>query len=463
MTNRAMLTCVAVVALAAVVAAQGGQGRQGQGGQRGQGGRGGGPPGVFFTDVPAHEIDVVLARPTSTSMTASVLASRDMAATISCEPACGDHALTLKAGVPTEVVLSGLAPNRDYRYTVTSGTPRFSGAFHTARPSGAPFTFAVQADSHLDNNTDGRVYENTLANMRADRADFLVDLGDTFMTDKYPKYQDAAKQYVAQRYYFGLLGTAMPVFLTLGNHDGETGTRPDMTSWASAMRTKYFPPILSDAFYSAGPASSDYYTWTWGDARFIVLDPFNPTTVKPREDADGWAWTLGRAQYDWLTKTLETSRSKYTFVFIHHLVGGSTREGRGGAEASVFFEWGGRNLDGSQGFATHRAGWAMPIHELLLKHHVSAVFHGHDHLYVRQQRDGLLYMEVPQPSHARGDQINSAREYGYLSGTLLGSSGHIRVSVGADNTAVDYVKSRLTGKNAEVVDHVALSSGGGAR
>lgn len=460
MTRRLSLITTLVVALTAIVVAQRGQGRQGQ---RGQGGRGGGPPGVFFTDVPAHDIDVVLARPTATSMTVSAMASRDMAVTLSCEPSCGAHAVSLKAGMPLEVPLVELQPDHDYRYSVTAGQPLVSGSFHTARPAGAPFTFAIQADSHLDDNTSGRVYENTLANMRADRADFLVDLGDTFMTDKYPQYQDAAKQYIAQRYYFGLLGTAMPLFLTLGNHDGESGTRPDMTAWASAMRTKYFPPVVANAFYSTGPISSDYYTWTWGDARFIVLDPFTSTSTKPREDIDGWAWTLGRAQYEWLTKTLETSRSQYTFVFIHHLVGGSTREGRGGAEASVFFEWGGKNLDGSTGFAAHRAGWALPIHDLLLKHHVSAVFHGHDHLYVRQQRDGLLYLEVPQPSHARGDQTNSAREYGYLSGTLLGSSGHVRVSVGRDAADVDYVKSRLTGKNAEVADHVVLRPAGGVR
>ena len=35
----------------------------------------------------------------------------------------------------------------------------------------------------------------------------------------------------------GSLGAAMPVFLTLGNHDGETGTRPDMSAWSAAMRS----------------------------------------------------------------------------------------------------------------------------------------------------------------------------------------------------------------------------------
>jgi hypothetical protein len=448
---------VAVVGLTGLVIAQGRQGRQG--------GRGSGPPGVFLTDIPAHDLDVIQARPTASSVTLSVMAAKDTAAVLTCEPGGSARPLALKAGVPFEVEIAGLMPNQSYRYSIASGVPLATGGFRTARQAGEPFTFAVQADSHLDGNTDGRVYANTIANMVSDRSDFLVDLGDTFMTEKYPAYQESAKQYLAQRYYFGLAGLTMPVFLALGNHDGEAGWRTqgsaDMTAWASGMRRKYFPPVAPNAFYRAGPAASDYYAWTWGDALFIVLDPFTQTRDKPRTDDDGWSWTLGRAQYDWLRATLDASHAPFTFVFIHHLVGGSGREARGGAEASAFFEWGGANPDRSPGFAAHRAGWPMPIHDLLLAHHVSAVFHGHDHLYVRQERDGLIYQEVPQPSHARGDATGSAKEYGYLSGTVLGSSGHLRVTVSPAGATVDYVKSRLTGKNAEVVDHYALKPVGG--
>lgn len=455
-THRWGLTALALIAVFASVHLLAQQGRPGG---RGQVARPGG--GVYLTDIPAHAIDVVLARPTATSITVSVMAAADTAATLTTEPGGTSMPMTLKAGVPFDAELAKLTPNQQYRYTITGATPLASGTFHTARPAGAPFVFDMQADSHLDGNSDARVYTNTITNMLADKADFMVDLGDTFMTDKYPQYQDAAKQYIAQRYYFGLMGAGMPTFLTLGNHDGETATRPDMTSWSSAMRKKYFPPVATNSFYSAGPSALDYSAWTWGDAQFIILDPFNDTRQKPRDDADGWAWTLGQTQYDWLTKTLESSKARYTFVFIHHLVGGSTREGRGGAEASVFFEWGGQNLDKTSGWAQHRAGWALPIHDLLVKHRVSAVFHGHDHLYVRQQRDGIVYLEVPQPSHARGDQTNTAQEYGYVTGTLLGSSGHVRVSVNRDGATLEYVKSRLTGKNSEIVDRVVLGPVGG--
>ena len=63
---------------------------------------------------------------------------------------------------------------------------------YTARPLGATWRFTLQADSHLDSNTDPKVYTNTMANIVADSSDFLIDLGDTFMSDKFQDYHDAA-------------------------------------------------------------------------------------------------------------------------------------------------------------------------------------------------------------------------------------------------------------------------------
>ncbi len=425
-----------------------------------EGRQSGGPPATFFTDVPKHDLDVVLARPTTTSVTMSLLAYKDLDVSLAYEPGGVTRPLTLRQGVPFDVELTDLEPNQAYQYTISAGSPLTTGTFRTARPAGSEFVFAMQADSHLDNNTDVKIYANTLANIVADRPDFLIDLGDTFMTDKYPTYQESAAQYLAQRYYLGLAGRTMPVFLTLGNHDGEVGwtTRgaAEMTAWSSAMRRKYFPPVQSDDFYTAGPLTRNYYAWTWGDAQFIVLDPFTNTQIKPGKNRDGWGWTLGQEQYTWLRATLETSKAPFIFVFIHHLVGGNGKEARGGAEASVYFEWGGANADGTPGFAANRPGWPMPIHDLLVAYKVSAVFHGHDHLYVHQERDGIAYQEVPQPGFARGEATGSADDYGYVSGTLLSSSGHVRVTVSSTKATVDYVKSRLTGKNAEIVDQYVL-------
>jgi predicted phosphodiesterase len=313
----------------------------------------------------------------------------------------------------------------------------------------------MQADSHLDSSTDPNIYTNTLRNMLADSADFLMDLGDTFMSDKYANFQNADGQYYAQRHYFGLAGTQLPLFLVQGNHDAELGWLPANATWAAGQRLKYFAPVVANTFYSSAPSlptPRNYYAFRWGDAMMIALDPYQFTMTKPGGNTSPWGWTLGKEQYDWLQGVLRSNTAPFTFVFLHHLVGGNGAEARGGSEASVFFEWGGRNLDGTTGFATQRPGWAMPIHDLLLQYQVSAVFHGHDHLYVNQQRDGIRYQEVPQPSFARENATSSAVDYGYLSGVLFGSSGHLRVTVTPTKATVEYIRSRLTTGNGAVVD-----------
>jgi hypothetical protein len=90
----------------------------------------------------------------------------------------------------------------------------------------------------------------------------------------------------------------------------------------------------------------------------------------------------------------------------------------------------------------------MPIHQLLVKHGVSAVFHGHDHLYAHSTLDGIHYQCVPQPGNLAGN-TRSAEEYGYASGTLHGSPGHVRVSMAADGTAkVEFVRTATADADA---------------
>ena len=188
----------------------------------------------------------------------------------------------------------------------------------------------------------------------------------------------------------------------------------------------------------------DYYAWEWGDGLFVVLDPFWYASPRRGRD-DNWARTLGSEQYEWLKQTLERSKARYKFVFIHHLVGGFDKQGRGGVEAAPFYEWGGKNADGSDGFKARRPGWDMPIHDLLVRHKVTAVFHGHDHFYARQKLDGVVYQLVPQPGFAGSDRIRGAEVYGYKQGDMLGGSGHLRVTVAPESVTVDYIRSRPPG------------------
>jgi len=160
-----------------------------------------------------------------------------------------------------------------------------------------------------------------------------------------------------------------------------------------------------------------------------------------RGDSSLWTPTLGDAQYQWLKTTLETSNAKWKFVFIHQLIGGYDKNGRGGVEVANLYEWGGQNLDGVYEFDAQRPGWNMPIHQLLVANHVTAVFHGHDHLFVKQELDGIMYQECPQPSAARADNTNGAEDYGYVNGDAIAGAGHVRVTVGPEQVTVDFVRA----------------------
>lgn len=132
---------------------------------------------------------------------------------------------------------------------------------------------------------------------------------------------------------------------------------------------------------------------------------------------------------------------------------------RGGVEAAPYFEWGGKNADGTGGFAAKRPGFPKPIHQLLVDNKVTAVFHGHDHVYVKQDLDGIVYQEVPQPS-AKNTSSGAmlAANYHYTSGTILSSAGHIRVTVSPTQVTSEYVRAWLpqmetaTVKNGRIDD-----------
>jgi len=467
----ATVAAIAIVALAGVAAhAQGRRGERRAGNGEQPAARGGGSRLGNYTvpppanDVPPHPHTVILGRPTDHGVTVRVWLAEDAEAFLEHGPSpeALPHrtpVLPIAGGEARDFVLDGLAPDSRHhyhlRYRAADGTETVvpPATFHTCRAPGSPFVFTVTSDSHLDENTSGEVYLRTLANAAADRPDFHLELGDTFMTGKYARPEIAEAQYLAQRYYLGSLCHSAGLFLALGNHDGEGGGRRT-TAWATATRKRLFPNPFPDGFYTGNAVEEpdvglpeNFYQWMWGDAQFIVLDPFRATTSRAR-DGDNWASTLGEAQYEWLRAALATP-ARHRFVFIHHLVGGTPPHARGGVEAAPYWEWGGKGASGEDQFAARRPGWEAPIHDLLVRAGVSVVFHGHDHMFAKQDLDGIVYQLVPQPGHRRSGHTSNAAEYGYLAGEIQPSSGHLRVRVGPDETRVDYVRAFLRGADSD--------------
>ena len=276
--------------------------------------------------------------------------------------------------------------------------------------------------------------------------------------------------YKTHRNWLNVAGSSVPIYLVNGNHeqaaayllDGST-TNPAVL--AGNARLKYYPLPAPNSFYTGDTNQvegvgllRDYYSWTWGDALFITLDPYwhsknavdnvagvlvpedqnstavtaspSPTAVatpvpSPSKQGGGnggnkaspkatkaagggggganagngktgnlWTVGIGDEQYAWLKKTLESSKAKYKFVFAHHVLG----TGRGAIEVSTNYEWGGKDPKGTSTFAKERPNWELPIHDLMVKNKVNIFFQGHDHVFAHEVMDNITYQAVPMPS-----------------------------------------------------------------
>jgi len=345
--------------------------------------------------------------------------------------------IAIAQGATSNIAISGLKANSQifYRVRYALGTSKnflpLTQKIVTTGTEASNAVFAIQADPHMDENSSTDVYTSTLKQIAQASPAFLMDLGDIFMVDK---LSDKSETNIRARFqlmknYYKLLGS-VPLKICLGNHDGELGYSKFNTK---SYRKEYFPDQTGDLAY---------YSFTGPDQLHIVLDPFTYTTKNPT--AAGWEWTLGKDQYDWLSTTLKNSTQTHKFIYIHHLLVGDPTS-RGGVEIAQKNEWGGKNNDGTYGFDSNRPGWGKPIHQLLLDAKVGFVFKGHDHLYVKQELDGIIYQTLPQPSHP-GEKLDLS-QYGYISGKGVGGSGYLKVSTSGKTAQVDFIT--FEGKTAD--------------
>ncbi|HLP83648.1 MAG TPA: hypothetical protein VK157_04805, partial [Phycisphaerales bacterium] len=369
------------------------------------------PPG------PHADLSMLVGRPTATTAAISILSTRALEGYIT-YTANNTRKQTatkpLAANTPTEFELTGLLPNTHYTYQlhtrdtttkITDFTAHSTAAFHTARPAGSTFTFGVQGDSHperMGRMFDPDLYTRTLTNARNDNLDFYFMMGDDFSIERLIERNIKSQQavdaiYAHQRTYLATVGASTPLMLVNGNHEQAAkylldGTPNNFAVFAANARTRFYPlpdPAARPAFYTGNthPVEHigllrDYYAWTWGDALFVVIDPYwhsdapvdneagtkgppreggrrnreadesQPATKQPggRGARDLWQITLGDDQYNWLRTTLRTSNAKFKFVFSHHVLG----TGRGGIENATKYEWGGDDRRGIDRFREMR-------------------------------------------------------------------------------------------------------------
>lgn len=439
---------------------------------------------ALLIQVHAQTYSIILGRPTDTSMTASVMFDNVVQFKFNYGVSSNSYnastaLFTSSTNTPEEIDLHNLLPNTKYYYQIQYKLPSASSftsspeySFHTQRAAGSTFTFTIEADEHLyDKKGVKSMYEVTLANQLADKPDFMLSLGDIFGDDH--SYLDQTYSITASevdslhrnyRPFLGEICHSVPFYVCLGNHEGENNYYYNMSPpnnlcvWGTQSRKYYYPNPYPNAFYSGNTINEpfgigspeNYYAWQWGDALFIVLDVYREGCKDSLVDKpQGWNWTLGQAQYNWLKSTLENSTAKYKFAFAHHLRG----QGRGAVALAKLFEWGGnQNANGNYTFPQNRPGWDKPIHQLFLDNHLTTFFQGHDHVFAHETLDSLTYIAVPMAADSTYEIGWLANADAYLSDTLPGT-GHIRVTVSPTCVKIDFVRAYLPADTVSGVHH----------
>lgn len=436
------------------------------------GGVGGKRDMVLPAEVAAlKSMSIALGCPTDKSVAVNVLTSEQSEGYVEYGLEAGKYtgktgSVNFPAGKPVEITISGLKADKHYfyrlRYRKVGGdtyTESKESSFYTRRAPGSTFVFEIQGDSHPERNGkqfDPTLYQQVLRSVEEDHPDFFMTIGDDFSVDalRDVNADTVGNIYLNQRLFLSLVGC--PQFLVNGNHEQAAmynldGTANNVAVWAQTSRNSYFSQPAPDGFYTGDTQKvdhigllRDYYAWTWGDALFVVIDPYWHSS-KPVDNVFGggekskdlWAVTLGDVQYKWLKETLEASKAKYKFVFTHHILG----TGRGGIEQAGLFEWGGKDKSGESKFAEKRPGWELPIHQLMSKNGVTIFFQGHDHIFAKQQLDGVIYQTLPSPADPNYALLN---DQAYETGDKLPNSGRVRVTVSPVNVKVEYIRSYLS-------------------
>lgn len=362
------------------------------------------------------------------------------------------------APLRVEAGLTGLESVKEVHYQVEVATASrgawipsgAAGIFRTQKPAGNPFRFCVMSDAHWgeEDNVPAAsarrwMGEQIVAQMAADGPfDFCIDLGDSPQLTHLKSPGEAMSRYFTYRKIIAPLTRVMPVYLALGNHEREAGffqrgaglegkisnyqSRSDYHQrWSTAARLSFIPNPRGDTYPEGGEGAAgfdtalewmgergawnagvwsqlgNFYAWSWGDALFVVLDPFRYTLVgSPVLPSSVQQWTLGNTQMKWLEKTLAESKARWKVICCHHLVGGGPINGIG--DKLVDGDVDRAYARGSAIDAKNPLTEQAKIHTLMRRHGVQFFLYGHDHAFVHSVMDEVQYLCCGRSTHLNG-------------------------------------------------------------
>ncbi len=230
-----------------------------------------------------------------------------------------------------QIRIEGLQPETQYFYRVESSASdeliaSEPSTFQTACKRGTPVTFAVISDTQKNLKVAGKISELAWAH----RPHFILHPGD--LVDQGKKNTDWLQEFFPS---MNELISRVPLFPVLGNHEQNA--------------KNYFD-------YMALPDPEYYYTFSYGDADFFMID--SNRNVDPDSE-----------QYRWLDERLAASNATWKFVCHHHPPYSSDENDYGDL-------W--KTNKGTYGDLRVRQ-----LVTLYDKHHVDIVWTGHIHSYER--------------------------------------------------------------------------------
>lgn len=218
----------------------------------------------------------LLGRPASNSVSLELIPEVDMKLYVEFGEKSGKYTgrtatVQGKADETVEIVIDKLKKDTKYYYRVrfkTDGANTYQArdeySFHTQRKKTSEFNFAVISDPHLDQKQNIIQFKQTLENIRSKEPDFLIDLGDTFMTDWLDSYSIASitSRMLTVREYYANICHSVPFFFALGNHEGEKGfamrgNRRNLAKNAITLRKMYLPNPYPDSFFTGNSTRED--------------------------------------------------------------------------------------------------------------------------------------------------------------------------------------------------------------
>lgn len=286
---------------------------------------------------------------------------------------------------------------------------------------------------------------------------------------------------LATRKVFSALSPTIPIYWTLGNHDGEAGFLSTIGP-ATKYRKKYFK--LPGANEGGSP-DENYYNVSWGaqegkswlresrkgGAQFIVLDCMRYNTKLPRSPKD---WTIGEIQKEWLTQALKYD-ADWKFVLDHHMLGGWPA---GSNEEDTSYSYGRGplfNADDYKDFVNNpNLVEQVALTKLMGDNGVDLNVYGHDHIFMANemetQRNGrkMYGLCVGTPKYIGeldwykgdywkrfygkyGDYWGSAKQADFW-----GPSGYTKLTITKSSVKIDYIRSAINHPYTNIPQSTAI-------